>query len=102
MVRGGFDLSGDLRIEHDPIYESIFPLVSLRQVGMRPKLYARVARFEAALDSKARSSNKSWTNMAHEFGYYDQMHMVHDFADFAGGNSNEYAKPDEKAFSGTD
>jgi len=56
----------------------------MRQVGMRPKLYARIARFEAALDSKARSSTKSWTDVAHEYGYYDQMHMVHDFEDFTG------------------
>jgi AraC-like DNA-binding protein len=56
----------------------------LQEVGVRPKLYARIARFEAALDSKARSSTKSWTDVAHEFGYYDQMHMVHDFADFTG------------------
>jgi AraC-like DNA-binding protein len=54
----------------------------IQQVGVRPKLYARIARFEAALDSKARSSTKSWTDVAHEFGYYDQMHMVHDFKDF--------------------
>jgi hypothetical protein len=26
MVRRGFDLSGDLRVEHDPAYEVIFPL----------------------------------------------------------------------------
>jgi len=54
------------------------------KVGVRPKLYARIARFEAALDRKARSSTKSWTEVAHEFGYYDQMHMVHDFEDLTG------------------
>lgn len=54
----------------------------LQQVGIRPKLYARIVRFEAALDSKARSFTKSWTNVAHQFGYYDQMHMVHDFEDY--------------------
>lgn len=53
-------------------------------VGMRPKLFARIARFEAALDSKARSATKSWTDVAHEFGYFDQMHMVHDFEEFTG------------------
>jgi len=31
------------------------------------------------LDTKARSLGKSWTKVAHEFGYYDQMHMVHDW-----------------------
>jgi AraC-like DNA-binding protein len=49
---------------------------------MRPKLFARIARFEAALDTKARSATKSWTEVAHEFGYCDQMHMVHDFGEF--------------------
>ena len=57
----------------------------IQQVGMRPKMLARVARFEAALEAKARRSTKSWTDVAHEFGYYDQMHMVHDFKEFTGG-----------------
>jgi AraC-like DNA-binding protein len=52
--------------------------------GMSPKLYARVVRFQGALDSKARSSRKSWTDVAHEFGYHDQMHMIHDFEEFTG------------------
>jgi AraC-like DNA-binding protein len=55
-----------------------------RQIGMRPKLFARIARFEAALEHKAFFALKSWTEIAHEFGYYDQMHMVHDFAEFTG------------------
>jgi AraC-like DNA-binding protein len=54
-----------------------------QQIGMRPKLYARIARFEAALDSKAKSSTKSWTEVAHEHGYHDQMHLVHDFEEFS-------------------
>jgi AraC-like DNA-binding protein len=56
----------------------------IQHVGMRPKLFARIARFEAALDSKVRSATKSWTDVAHEFGYYDQMHMIHDFTEFTG------------------
>jgi AraC-like DNA-binding protein len=55
----------------------------VQQVGVRPKLYARIARFEAALDFKARSEI-SWTEIAHEFGYHDQMHLVHDFEEFSG------------------
>jgi AraC-like DNA-binding protein len=53
-------------------------------VGMRPKLFARIARFEAALETKARFATRSWTVVAHDFGYYDQMHMVHDFHEFTG------------------
>jgi len=61
----------------------------IQQVGMRPKLFARIARFEAALENKARYAAKSWTEIAHEYGYYDQMHMVHDFAEFTGGTPTE-------------
>jgi AraC-like DNA-binding protein len=50
---------------------------------MRPKLFARIARFEAALGTKACSDTLSWTEVAQEFGYHDQMHMIHDFAEFA-------------------
>ena len=61
----------------------------LLQVGMRPKLFARVARFEAALEYKARFGYRSWADVAHSFGYHDQMHMVHDFAEFTGATPSE-------------
>lgn len=54
------------------------------QIGVRPKLYARIARFEAALDHKARWPEKSWANVAHACGYADQMHLIHDFEEFSG------------------
>ena len=56
----------------------------LRDVGLSPKLYARVARFQAALDAKVISHNASWLDLAHEFGYHDQTHMIKDFQDFSG------------------
>jgi AraC-like DNA-binding protein len=56
----------------------------MQQVGVSPKLYARIARFEAALESKAISTAESWTDVAHQLGYYDQMHMIHDFRQFSG------------------
>jgi AraC-like DNA-binding protein len=55
-----------------------------RQIGMRPKLYSRIARFEAALDDKLRSPGKPWIRVAHEFGYHDQMHLIHDFHELSG------------------
>lgn len=61
----------------------------IKQVGMRPKLLARIARFEGALAHKASFVRNSWTDVAHEFGYYDQMHMVHDFGEFTGGTPTE-------------
>ena len=65
---------------------------------MRPKLFARIARFEAALEHKAHFDTKSWTSVAHTFGYYDHMHMVHDFAEFTGGTPSETLNQLEKVF----
>ena len=50
-----------------------------RGTGLSPKTFARVARFQAALDAKAASPKRTWLDISHSFGYYDQMHMVHDF-----------------------
>lgn len=55
MVRRGFDLSGDLRIDHDPLYESIFPFGDLLMFTVlataaiayrrRPEIHKRLMLF---------------------------------------------------------
>ena len=54
------------------------------EIGIPPKLYARIARFEAALRRKAAAPAMQWTDIAHALGYHDQMHMVHDFKRLSG------------------
>jgi AraC-like DNA-binding protein len=56
----------------------------LQHVGFTPKLFARVARFQTALDVKIMSPKSRWADIANDLGYHDQMHMVHDFHDLAG------------------
>lgn len=46
------------------------------QVGLSPKLYARTARFDAALTAHRNDLRKSWTRIAHEAGYFDQAHFI--------------------------
>jgi AraC-like DNA-binding protein len=48
-------------------------------IGAAAKTFARVARFQAALDAKLAAPSRTWLEIAHYFGYYDQMHMIHDF-----------------------
>ena len=48
------------------------------RLGISPKLYARILRFEAALHKKSVTTS-NWTVIAHELGYFDQAHMIHDF-----------------------
>jgi AraC-like DNA-binding protein len=49
------------------------------EIGMTPKLYARIVRFESALRCKSASPDIRWTDIACSLGYFDQMHMIHDF-----------------------
>jgi AraC-like DNA-binding protein len=51
----------------------------LRTVGMPPKLYARIARFQSALDMKIASPERAWAEIAQSLRYHDQMHMIRDF-----------------------
>ena len=62
------------------------------QVGVTPKLYARIVRFNAALEAKRNAPRRLWTDIAHDFGYYDQMHMVRDFEDFTGENPTAFIR----------
>ena len=55
----------------------------LAQIGLPPKIFARVVRFEAALRAKQRAPHLRWTDVAHDLGYHDQMHMVRDFHEFS-------------------
>jgi len=55
-----------------------------REIGLPPKLYARIARFESALESKALSRTESWTEITNRLGYFDQMHLIKDFREFSG------------------
>jgi AraC-like DNA-binding protein len=56
----------------------------LAQVGVPPKLYARIIRFNAALDQKLRSPGREWSRIANDYDFYDQMHLVHDCRAFTG------------------
>ena len=62
----------------------------LEKVGMPPKLYARIVRFNAALDHKLRLPSRAWAGIANEQHYYDQMHLVHDFKRFTGESPSRF------------
>jgi AraC-like DNA-binding protein len=62
----------------------------LAQVGMPPKLYARIIRFNAALDDKLRCPSRAWSRIANDQDYYDQMHLVHDCRAFTGESPSRF------------
>jgi AraC-like DNA-binding protein len=59
------------------------------EIGFTPKLFARITRFQMALDTKRRAPQRSWMYIAHQLGYFDQMHMVRDFQSLGGALPGE-------------
>ena len=56
----------------------------IERVGMSPKLYARIVRFDQAFRLKERQPDLDWLAVAVQTGYYDYRHLVRDFKQFAG------------------
>ena len=61
------------------------------EIGITPRLFARMIRFQVALDAKRMSPQRSWLTIAHQLGYFDQMHMVHDFKSLGGKAPSKYS-----------
>jgi AraC-like DNA-binding protein len=69
-----------------------------RQVGLSPKLYARTVRFEAALTAHRSAPAKSWTDIVHEAGYFDQAHFVRECRALTGVSPNHFIDDWESSF----
>jgi AraC-like DNA-binding protein len=54
-----------------------------KHTGLTPRLFARIVRFHRAMSFYGRT-DVSLTCIAHECGYYDQPHFIHDFKSFSG------------------
>lgn len=59
-------------------------------VGLTPKLYCRVQRFQEVLRTLRTHDNVDWTNVALACGYFDQAHFIHDFRAFSGFSPSTY------------
>jgi AraC-like DNA-binding protein len=61
-----------------------------KQVGMAPKLFCRVRRFQRVLLEITSGRPIHWTEVALDCGYFDQAHFIHDFREFSGVNPTNY------------
>jgi len=55
----------------------------LIRVGITPKLFIRIVRFENAMRVKNEDPDKSWSEIALECGYTDSSHLLREFKEFA-------------------
>jgi AraC-like DNA-binding protein len=53
-------------------------------VGLAPKRWVRVARFNAAAQSLAVPDRRRLADLAHDHGYADQAHLTREFGALAG------------------
>jgi AraC-like DNA-binding protein len=60
------------------------------QVGITPKLLARILRFQHALGMM--NTPVSWAEISLACGYYDQAHLIRDFKQFTGSAPVEFAR----------
>jgi AraC-like DNA-binding protein len=61
------------------------------EVGMSPKLWCRIRRFQAIARNLHARVDTPWAELALECGYFDQSHFSNDFKAFSGLNPTTYS-----------
>jgi AraC-like DNA-binding protein len=60
------------------------------EVGVTPKRYCRIRRFQRAVTMANGGRRVDWTAVALDAGFFDQAHFIHDFRAFAGLTPTAY------------
>jgi len=61
-------------------------------VGLRPKSFARVCKFQKVVNLIEQQNHIEWVAIASDCGYYDQAHFIHEFQSFSGLNPSAYLR----------
>lgn len=65
--------------------------------GVSPKTFARIARFEKAMNLRNRFPDLDWLSIAVQLGYHDYQHLVRDFKEFTGVTPNAFLQYEKNA-----
>jgi AraC-like DNA-binding protein len=60
------------------------------QVGLTPKLFSRIGRFQRVIRDVADCTEIDWAGIALSCGYFDQAHFIHEFQEFCGLTPSAY------------
>jgi AraC-like DNA-binding protein len=61
------------------------------EVGLAPKMWCRIRRFQSAVSALHRGVDVPWAELALDCGYYDQSHFANDFRAFSGIDPTTYS-----------
>jgi transcriptional regulator GlxA family with amidase domain len=62
------------------------------EVGVKPKLFLRIRRFQRLLQQVHLLPAVDWEQVALEHGYFDQSHLIRDFVAFSGISPADYLR----------
>ena len=62
------------------------------EVGMTPKLFSRIQRFQQTRTFIQQNRSPNWTALALDLGYFDQSHLIREFLEFSGLSPTDYLK----------
>jgi AraC-like DNA-binding protein len=71
--------------------ERRFSQVFREQVGLSPKVWCRVRRFQRAVNELHAGVDVQWSKLALDCGYYDQSHFANEFRAFSGVDVTTYS-----------
>lgn len=70
--------------------ERRFTQLFAETVGLPPKLFGRVQRFQQVIQQTEGHTSIDWADLAQRCGYFDQAHLIHDFRHFTGLTPSTY------------
>lgn len=71
--------------------ERRFSQVFREEVGLTPKVWCRVQRFQQAVRQLHAGADVRWAELALDCGYYDQSHFANEFRAFSGVDATTYS-----------
>jgi len=72
-----------------------FERVFAEHIGISPKQYLKIIRFQSAIFQKQQNADLNMTELSYECGYFDQSHFIKDFKSFSGLTPNQYFDENE-------
>jgi AraC-like DNA-binding protein len=60
------------------------------EVGLTPKLFSRIQRFQRTRSVIHRDPSPDWASIALDLGYFDQSHLIREFLEFSGHSPTTY------------
>jgi AraC-like DNA-binding protein len=60
------------------------------EVGMTPKLFSRIQRFQKSRLLIHGDPSPDWASLAIDLGYFDQSHLINEFREFSGVSPTDY------------